>query len=347
MGRIGRYFRQLSVIAVLVMLVCVSTWLSRSDKASALKDLSSSHLAYLRFVTNQMNKAKGSKVNDCIRHSPVSGSRRNGLGPERKSMRTLKANRADPRHHLSEKIAMEDSFKNNIDTSLAKRTAELFFKQRIGLVLQNLDMRHINRLSSSQSANLVQYMGVTNLNENSTPHFLRCSGLAIISKNMNEKLDIPKHYQTCKKMSFQEHGEVVGLISFPGSGNSWVRQLLETSTGVYTGSIYCDHAYVEAGMIGEGVRSGNVIAVKSHSCENTFQYTKLIYIVRNPLDAIFANFNRKVMKHYQNSPSSHVAEISDSHFGKNYMYCFTNLIISFSSSNIQNSSVGRHIFIFS
>ena len=122
-------------------------------------------------------------------------------------------------------------------------------------------------------------------------------------------------------MSFQEHGEVVGLISFPGSGNSWVRQLLETSTGVYTGSIYCDHAYVEAGMIGEGVRSGNVIAVKSHSCKNTFEYTKLIYIVRNPLDAIFANFNRKVMRHSQNSPSSHVAEISDSHFGKNCMDC--------------------------
>ena len=50
-------------------------------------------------------------------------------------------------------------------------------------------------------------------------------------------------------MSFQSSGSVIVLASFPGSGNSWVRQLLESATGIYTGALYCDGAYVRAGMI--------------------------------------------------------------------------------------------------
>ena len=315
MMRIGRCFRQLLVIATLVLLVCVF-FVTRDEThrtAAALRHSSSNQLAYLRFIyaaNNQLNKdsVHTPKLN-VTSHSSVSNSDEIVTVS---SATELEANR-DPRHLLSETI---DSRKNNIDTS--PKRIELFPKQRIGVILQ--DMRHINRLSSRQSANIVHYMGVTNLNEDSASHFLRCSGLAIIKKHMynNGYIHIPKHYQTCKKMSFQGHGQVVGLVSFPGSGNSWVRQLLETSTGVYTGSVYCDHAYVEAGMIGEGIQSGNVIAVKSHSCMNTFRYAKLIYIVRNPFDAIFANFNRRVMRHSQYSSSSHVAEIGDIRFGKDY-----------------------------
>ena len=32
----------------------------------------------------------------------------------------------------------------------------------------------------------------------------------------------------------------LALASYPGSGNTWVRYLIETATGVYTGSIYKD-----------------------------------------------------------------------------------------------------------
>ena len=41
----------------------------------------------------------------------------------------------------------------------------------------------------------------------------------------------------------------MALASFEGSGNSWVRQLLESATGIYTGSVYYDPAYVKVGMI--------------------------------------------------------------------------------------------------
>lgn len=33
---------------------------------------------------------------------------------------------------------------------------------------------------------------------------------------------------------------MVALVSFPGSGNTWVRYLMETSSGVFTGSVYTD-----------------------------------------------------------------------------------------------------------
>jgi hypothetical protein len=32
----------------------------------------------------------------------------------------------------------------------------------------------------------------------------------------------------------------VALASFPGSGNTWVRGLIEAASGIYTGSIYKD-----------------------------------------------------------------------------------------------------------
>ncbi|XP_065906171.1 WSCD family member CG9164-like isoform X2 [Dysidea avara] len=201
---------------------------------------------------------------------------------------------------------------------IASEDMKLFW-QRIRQISPYMNKKYIDGLSSSRIADIVRYMDIRNLNGYSAFQFLRCPGLAVIKQHMdsNGNLHIPKHYQTCKQMSFQEHGQVVGLVSFPGSGNSWVRQLLET-TGVYTGSVYCDHAYIEAGMIGEGVRSGNVIAVKTHSCVNDqFGYSKRIYVVRNPFNAMFANFNRKVKRQFQNSSSSHVAEFNVAQFDKN------------------------------
>lgn len=47
----------------------------------------------------------------------------------------------------------------------------------------------------------------------------------------------------CKEKSFLDRtSPVVALVSFPGSGNTWLRHLLEQGTGIYTGSIYCDHS---------------------------------------------------------------------------------------------------------
>ena len=211
--------------------------------------------------------------------------------------------------HLAESAANRET--------IVSKDKKLFNSQIIKQISQEIDVDYIKGLSSSQSADILRYMGITHLSGKSAIRFLQCPGLAMLKQHVdsNGNLHIP-NYQTRKKMSFQEHGQAVGLLSYPGSGNSWVRQLLETSTGVYTGSVFCDYEYIKAGMIGEGVRSGNVIAVKTHFCKDVSKFSKVIYIVRNPFDAVFADFNRKVMRRSEHSPSSHVDELSTTLFGK-------------------------------
>ena len=40
---------------------------------------------------------------------------------------------------------------------------------------------------------------------------------------------------------------MTALVSFPGSGNTWVRYLLETASGIFTGSIYIDRRIISKG----------------------------------------------------------------------------------------------------
>ena len=40
---------------------------------------------------------------------------------------------------------------------------------------------------------------------------------------------------------------LIGLASYPRSGNTWVRYLIETLTGVFTGSFYLSTALVNKG----------------------------------------------------------------------------------------------------
>ncbi len=55
------------------------------------------------------------------------------------------------------------------------------------------------------------------------------------------------------------------LMSYPGSGNTWVRGLLEQATGICTGSDYCDGNLKRGGFNGENLLSGTVLVRKSHS----------------------------------------------------------------------------------
>ncbi len=57
----------------------------------------------------------------------------------------------------------------------------------------------------------------------------------------------------------------VYLKSYQGSGNTWVRGLLEQATGICTGSVYCDHVLkIEGGFNGEHVNGSTVLVVKQH-----------------------------------------------------------------------------------
>ena len=99
----------------------------------------------------------------------------------------------------------------------------------------------------------------------------------------------------------------VALVSTEGSGNTWIRGLLEKATGICTGFLYCDSEMRQAGSIGEGVKSGSVLVVKTHTKtthwygvkyserkQNEPFYGSAIFILRNPYDSIIAEWNRRI-----------------------------------------------------
>ncbi|XP_071817988.1 sialate:O-sulfotransferase 1-like [Apostichopus japonicus] len=98
------------------------------------------------------------------------------------------------------------------------------------------------------------------------------------------------------------------LLSIPGSGNTWVRYLLERASGIYTGSIYHgvgtgddDNAIFRASE----VCSKTTLVVKAHS-PNVKQcdIDGAIMLVRNPYGAILAEFNRQISDKTSNAPIS-------------------------------------------
>ena len=101
-------------------------------------------------------------------------------------------------------------------------------------------------------------------------------------------------------------GPVVALVSYPGSGNTWLRYLLEQVTGILTGSAYCDNE-LKSFFFGEHVVSGNVLLVKTHTgrfgLEDPVQalgsgskVEKAIILVRNPFNAIVSEAHRRYGK---------------------------------------------------
>ena len=94
--------------------------------------------------------------------------------------------------------------------------------------------------------------------------------------------------------------ETVALVSYPRSGNSYLRSLLERQTGVITGSDNRTNrtlsaSLLESGFLGEGVVDESVWIVKSHFPERLgylkFPSHRVILLVRNPFDAILSYFH--------------------------------------------------------
>ena len=179
---------------------------------------------------------------------------------------------------------------------------------------------YVRQLSSSDLEDVVRQMRISNLTSTKAQiGFIDCAGMFLLrmqkDKQPNSPILIPPSYQHCKNMSFKKSGLLVGLVSFPSSGNSLVRQLLEAATGIYTGAAfeYCDQHYVYAGMIGENVDTNNVLVVKEHGLPEKVakNATKIIYLVRNPFWVILAEKNRNTVINSKNHTerNSHTEEV--------------------------------------
>ena len=98
----------------------------------------------------------------------------------------------------------------------------------------------------------------------------------------------------------------VALVSIQGSGNTWVRGLLERASGLCTGFNDCDFMMRGRGFIGEGIKSGSVLVVKTHSPQPLWHrhqswgkpqsskgFGSAIFILRNPYDSAIAEWHRE------------------------------------------------------
>lgn len=122
----------------------------------------------------------------------------------------------------------------------------------------------------------------------------------------------------------------VALASFPGSGNTWIRSMLEAATGVCTGFYYCDMSLRVKGFAGEAITSSAVLVVKTHmkvpswepACTAGSQrpcFQSAIFAVRNPFDALVAEWNRIVANGLQKktvSVDAHTRRAGLEYFGK-------------------------------
>jgi len=97
--------------------------------------------------------------------------------------------------------------------------------------------------------------------------------------------------------------KLILLASFPRSGNTMIRSMLEMITETYTGSVYFDRKLQRKDFL-EGVQEvGKVIFVKSHSLAKNYpdDFASVVHVVRNPFSAILSYFFfRNTQSHHKN-----------------------------------------------
>ncbi len=117
------------------------------------------------------------------------------------------------------------------------------------------------------------------------------------------------------------------LASFPGSGNTWLRHVLQSGSRTLVGSMYRDES-LRGAFPAESVRDGTAPFVKTHfPCEACWSNPRTgalipvaktghlasasgtLYVLRSPLDALVAEFSRKA------TARNHTGAASPEQFG--------------------------------
>lgn len=141
----------------------------------------------------------------------------------------------------------------------------------------------------------------------------------------------------------------VALMSLPGSGNTWVRGLLEHATNICTGAMWCDPNLRATQFCGEGLHGPRTLVVKNHdptirwrseplpkkpnfSENNKPEFDAVIFLLRNPYDAMVAEHSRGIgyarweaavhgNRHLNFSVSHHIQSFGAEYFGKCGLSC--------------------------
>lgn len=117
------------------------------------------------------------------------------------------------------------------------------------------------------------------------------------------------------------------LYTFPGSGNTWCRLLIEYGTGIYSGSVYNDQSLLHS-LPGEFTCNWQVSVIKIHPHTHPFEglrtgvfnsdankckrggvdkIRRAILLIRDPYDSIWSEFQRRITQ-------SHVGGVLKANF---------------------------------
>ncbi|GAA5889639.1 hypothetical protein JCM16303_004449, partial [Sporobolomyces ruberrimus] len=133
---------------------------------------------------------------------------------------------------------------------------------------------------------------------------------------------------TASVIAIPIEGGKTGFVSFPRSGNSYLRGLVERATGFQTSSVYCDRGLART-FLGECNTELNFF-VKPHypvlprkikpEEEALFkdywkQFDQLVHVVRNPFDAITSWWHHSHAPRTSEGYSDHEAKLDIGKFG--------------------------------
>ncbi|GAA5902436.1 hypothetical protein JCM6882_002753 [Rhodosporidiobolus microsporus] len=118
-----------------------------------------------------------------------------------------------------------------------------------------------------------------------------------------------------------------GFVSYPRSGNSYLRSLLERATGYQTSSIYCDRG-LERTFLGECDHHQRFF-VKTHypalprvikPSDNSYykQFDQAVHVVRNPLDAVVSWYHLSHSPRTKEGYQNHEAKLDIDIFGEKH-----------------------------
>lgn len=151
------------------------------------------------------------------------------------------------------------------------------------------------------------------------------------------------------------------LVSFPGSGNTWTRYLLEAASGIFTGAVYRDQEILKAGHLGEADApdSGRTLVQKTHgtaivSMKNTMKnrYEVIradlpcILIIRNPARSIVSFWKYYKLK----GKDRHTKQLPEASFQtqdfRNFVVKMTTLWEQLISDRLLWSSAPIHVVYY-
>ena len=150
-------------------------------------------------------------------------------------------------------------------------------------------------------------------------YILGCCNRSSFITFMREKA-IRSRYKTAQLRfisKLSDHDKIL-LVSYPRSGNSFLRKILEKGTGIVTGSDSrpnrpLSNSLLKFGYIGEGITDNSIWVVKSHYPERLgyirFYVKKCILLVRNPFDAFESYFHMGMTNTHDKRLTNEVSQL--------------------------------------